>query len=134
MNIHKLAIFPGADHMFSHKEHRQQVSELVVEWFKKHTSEKTGKTDGRLPITVGQSQPSKIRHKRMDFFETFNADFIDGQYEQWKADPNAVSSDWRFFFQGFELAGVQYGEAEPVCDEEQALRQSGVHSTDIPLS
>ncbi|MBW2641457.1 MAG: prolyl oligopeptidase family serine peptidase [Deltaproteobacteria bacterium] len=43
----KLAIFPGADHMFSHKEHRQQVSELVVEWFKKHTSEKTGKTEGR---------------------------------------------------------------------------------------
>jgi len=43
----KLAIFPGADHMFSHKEHRQQVSELVVEWFKKHSSEKTGKTEGR---------------------------------------------------------------------------------------
>ncbi len=42
-----LAIFPGADHMFSHKEHRQQVSELVVEWFKKQPSEKTRKTDGR---------------------------------------------------------------------------------------
>jgi len=64
----------------------------------------------------------------MDLFETFNANFIDAQYEQWKADPNAVSSDWRFFFQGFELAGGQYGEAAPVWDEEQALRQSGVHT------
>ena len=43
----QLAIFPGADHMFSQKEHCQQVSELVVEWFKKHASEKTGKTEGR---------------------------------------------------------------------------------------
>ncbi|MBT8491003.1 MAG: 2-oxoglutarate dehydrogenase E1 component, partial [Deltaproteobacteria bacterium] len=64
----------------------------------------------------------------MDLFETFNADFIDAQYEQWKADPNAVSSDWRFFFRGFELAGDQYGEAAPAWDEEQALRQSSVHA------
>jgi 2-oxoglutarate dehydrogenase E1 component len=64
----------------------------------------------------------------MDLFETFNADFIDAQYERWKADPNAVSPDWRFFFQGFELAGVQYKEAAPVCDEEQALRQSSVQA------
>jgi len=42
----KIAVFPGADHMFSHKKHRQQISELVVEWFKKHTSEKIRKTDG----------------------------------------------------------------------------------------
>ncbi|MBW1727356.1 MAG: hypothetical protein JRF31_04340 [Deltaproteobacteria bacterium] len=34
-----LAVFPGADHMFSHKDHRQQVSKLVVEWFKKQLSE-----------------------------------------------------------------------------------------------
>jgi putative redox protein len=42
-----LAIFPGADHMFSRKEYRQQVSGSVVKWFKKHISEKTRKTDGR---------------------------------------------------------------------------------------
>jgi len=64
----------------------------------------------------------------MDLFEMFNANFIDAQYEQWKADPNAVSSDWRFFFHGFELAGGQYGETAPVWDEKQALRQSGVHA------
>ncbi|MGD9383896.1 MAG: 2-oxoglutarate dehydrogenase E1 component [Desulfobacterales bacterium] len=64
----------------------------------------------------------------MDLFETFNADFIDTQYEQWKADPNSVSRDWHFFFEGFELAGGQYREAAPVWDEEQALRQSSVHA------
>ncbi len=64
----------------------------------------------------------------MNRFETLNADFIDAQYEQWKADPNAVSPDWRFFFQGFELAGAQDREAAPVWDEEQALRQSRVHA------
>jgi len=30
----KLAVIPQADHMFSRLEHRQQISELVVEWFK----------------------------------------------------------------------------------------------------
>jgi putative redox protein len=34
-----LAVFPGADHMFSHRNHRQQVSKLVVDWFKKQLSE-----------------------------------------------------------------------------------------------
>jgi putative redox protein len=31
----ELAIIPNADHMFSRNEHRQQVAELVVQWFKK---------------------------------------------------------------------------------------------------
>ncbi len=33
-----LAIIPGADHMFSQDEHRAQVVELVVKWFKRLTS------------------------------------------------------------------------------------------------
>ncbi len=64
----------------------------------------------------------------MDLSETLNADFIDAQYKQWKADPNAVSPDWRFFFEGFELAGGQYREAVTVCDEDQALQQSSVQA------
>jgi 2-oxoglutarate dehydrogenase E1 component len=64
----------------------------------------------------------------MDLSETLNADFIDAQYKQWKADPNAVSEDWRFFFQGFELAGGQYRKVAPVWDEAQALRQSSVQA------
>lgn len=35
----RLAVIPGADHMFSLKEHREQISQLVVEWFKKQASE-----------------------------------------------------------------------------------------------
>jgi 2-oxoglutarate dehydrogenase E1 component len=62
----------------------------------------------------------------MDLSETLNADFIDAQYKRWKADPDSVSSDWRFFFEGFELAGGPYQDAEPIGDEAQAFRQCGV--------
>lgn len=31
----RLAVITGADHMFSLEEHRRQISQLVVEWFKK---------------------------------------------------------------------------------------------------
>ncbi|MEA1946935.1 MAG: thiamine pyrophosphate-dependent enzyme, partial [Thermodesulfobacteriota bacterium] len=64
----------------------------------------------------------------MDLSETLNADFIDAQYKQWKADPNEVSLDWRFFFEGFELAGGQHREAVTVCDEDQPLQQSSVQA------
>ena len=64
----------------------------------------------------------------MDLSETLNADFIDAQYKRWKVDPNVVSPDWRFFFEGFELAGGQYREAVTVCDEDQALQQSSVQA------
>ena len=37
----------------------------------------------------------------MDAIETFNADYIDEQYEKWKSDPGAVSRDWQAFFKGF---------------------------------
>lgn len=33
----KLAVIPQADHMFSRPEHRQQISKLVVEWFKEQS-------------------------------------------------------------------------------------------------
>jgi dipeptidyl aminopeptidase/acylaminoacyl peptidase len=31
----ELAIIPNADHMFSRNEHRKQVAQLVVGWFKR---------------------------------------------------------------------------------------------------
>jgi len=39
----------------------------------------------------------------MDLPETLNMDFIESQYVLWKDDPNAVSRDWQFFFEGFEI-------------------------------
>ncbi len=64
----------------------------------------------------------------MDFSGFLNADYIDTQYAIWKSDPNSVSKDWQFFFQGFELANSRTSETLPVTDEEQVLRQSRVES------
>ena len=42
---------------------------------------------------------------------TLNLDFIEAQYAKWRSDPGALADDWRFFFEGFELAGS--GRADP---------------------
>ncbi len=62
----------------------------------------------------------------MDLSETLSKDYIDSQYERWKADPNAVSRDWRFFFEGFEMGHDMDREADAVYDEKQVLKQSRV--------
>ncbi len=43
--------------------------------------------------------------------ETLNLEFIDRQYEKWRADPGSVSRDWRHFFQGFRFAAGDAGPA-----------------------
>ena len=58
----------------------------------------------------------------------WNAEFIDEQYRQWKSDPSKVSRDWRFFFEGFELASARESEVVLVCDEDQVSRQSQVEA------
>lgn len=60
----------------------------------------------------------------MELSETLNSDFIDAQYQLWKADPNAVSRDWRFFFEGFEMAGAGKQKTVAPLDEDQILKQS----------
>ncbi|MDM8525666.1 2-oxoglutarate dehydrogenase E1 component [Desulfococcaceae bacterium HSG8] len=65
----------------------------------------------------------------MELTETLNAAYIDAQYQSWKADPNAVSRDWQFFFEGFELADTREpDDAALTCTEDQALRQSRVEA------
>ncbi|QTA87504.1 2-oxoglutarate dehydrogenase E1 component [Desulfonema magnum] len=65
----------------------------------------------------------------MDIPETLNANYIDAQYQLWKTDPDSVSRDWRFFFEGFELAGAaKPDDAASTCTEDQALRQSRVEA------
>ncbi|MBZ0264335.1 2-oxoglutarate dehydrogenase E1 component [bacterium] len=34
----------------------------------------------------------------------WNAEYIEGLYEEWKTDPDSLPESWRMFFQGFELA------------------------------
>ncbi len=64
----------------------------------------------------------------MDPSTAWNAEFFEAQYERWKADPASVSRDWRFFFEGFELAASGAPKTAEGFDEEQLLRQSRVES------
>ena len=64
----------------------------------------------------------------MDIAATWNAEFIEEQYKRWKADPTSVTRDWRFFFEGFELAASRVPEAAEGFDEQQLLSQSRVES------
>ena len=64
----------------------------------------------------------------MDLPTAWNTEFIEAQYKRWKADPNSVSRDWRFFFEGFELASSAAPKTADGFDEEQLLRQSRVES------
>ena len=64
----------------------------------------------------------------MDLATAWNAEFIEEQYKRWKADSASVSPDWRFFFEGFELAASTAPEAAAGFDEQQLLRQSRVES------
>jgi 2-oxoglutarate dehydrogenase E1 component len=57
---------------------------------------------------------------------TLNLDFIEAHYRQWKSDPGSVSQDWRFFFEGFELAAA--GRLEGFGEGDPALGQARVHA------
>ncbi len=39
----------------------------------------------------------------MNIEQTYGVAFIDDQYKKWQSDPQSVSKDWQFFFQGFDL-------------------------------
>jgi 2-oxoglutarate dehydrogenase E1 component len=56
--------------------------------------------------------------------ETWNADYIEVQYRQWKKNPQALSSDWQFFFKGFELGDKKDRLSVAVCDEDRMQLQS----------
>ena len=64
----------------------------------------------------------------MDLSAAWSAEYIEAQYKRWKADPTGVSKDWRFFFEGFELADSGVPEAAEGLDEQQLLKQSRVES------
>jgi 2-oxoglutarate dehydrogenase E1 component len=64
----------------------------------------------------------------MDFTAAWSGEFIEEQYKLWKSDPTRVSRDWRFFFEGFELAASGKVEAGEGFDENQLLRQSRVQA------
>ncbi|MGD8332709.1 MAG: 2-oxoglutarate dehydrogenase E1 component [Desulfobacterales bacterium] len=64
----------------------------------------------------------------MSLTAAWNAEYIEEQYKRWKMDPTSVSNDWRFFFEGFELAVSGTPQTAEGFDKEQLLRQSRVES------
>lgn len=56
--------------------------------------------------------------------ETLNAEYMEAQYLLWKENPEALSSDWRFFFKGFELGAKDGRPPVAVCDEDRMRLQS----------
>jgi 2-oxoglutarate dehydrogenase E1 component len=64
----------------------------------------------------------------MDVAVTLNADYIDAQYQRWKADPESVPSDWQIFFKGFEIGLAGQAPAAGGISEDQARRQAAVES------
>ncbi|MFW5936922.1 MAG: 2-oxoglutarate dehydrogenase E1 component [Desulfosalsimonas sp.] len=68
----------------------------------------------------------------MRYTGPLSAQYMEAMYERWKNDPDAVSRDWQFFFQGFELGRSEMpepseSECEP-CDAESVRKQSMVEA------
>jgi len=61
----------------------------------------------------------------MNISETLNADYIDAQYRRWKNDPDSLSRDWQFFFEGFRQ-GTRTGSPEAAVDESRLMKQARV--------
>ena len=64
----------------------------------------------------------------MDLTATWNAEYIDAQYKRWKAAPDELSQDWRFFFEGFELAASDKTAAEKAFDNDRLEGQAAVQA------
>lgn len=57
-------------------------------------------------------QETTNRMKNLTFANRWNADLVDQQYEIWLKSPETLDSEWRAFFEGFELAqGVEPSNA-----------------------
>ncbi len=66
----------------------------------------------------------------MTYEGPWDAEFIESQYERWKADPDSVEKDWQAFFRGFELGRSDAPEKDDLSrtDADAALKQSRVEA------
>jgi 2-oxoglutarate dehydrogenase E1 component len=64
----------------------------------------------------------------MDITATWNAEYIEAQYKRWKKAPDTLSRDWRFFFDGFELAISDKTAAVKAVDKDRLERQARVQA------
>jgi len=64
----------------------------------------------------------------MNLTTTWNTEYIEAQYERWKAEPDKLSREWRLFFEGFELgAGGRFTTVEAI-DAHMQERQPRVQT------
>ncbi|MEL6673623.1 MAG: 2-oxoglutarate dehydrogenase E1 component [Bacteroidota bacterium] len=49
--------------------------------------------------------------EKASFLSNGSPEFFDNQYQQFLADPESVSPEWRRFFEGYDLAQQTYGDA-----------------------
>ncbi|MBS0198225.1 MAG: 2-oxoglutarate dehydrogenase E1 component [Planctomycetes bacterium] len=70
------------------------------------------------PASPGQQSPRAITPS----VNGWHGDFLESEYQRFKADPSAVNADTRAFFQGFDLAisGVSHTPAEGTASPFQA--------------
>jgi 2-oxoglutarate dehydrogenase E1 component len=64
----------------------------------------------------------------MNFTAAWNADYIDAQYERWKSDPQSLSREWQFFFEGFELAASGLKPPAEAVGEDRLRMQAWVQA------
>jgi 2-oxoglutarate dehydrogenase E1 component len=64
----------------------------------------------------------------MTISDTFNADYIEEQFKEWKKNPESVSPDWRYFFKGFEWASHDGLEVDKLDLKGHAMLQADVES------
>jgi len=64
----------------------------------------------------------------MNLTASWNAEFIDSMYTQWKTNPKKLSQDWRYFFEGFELAISDKKWAKDENGEDQLLQHARVQA------
>lgn len=54
--------------------------------------------------------------------ETLNLNYLDSQYQQYKADPSSVGRQWQIFFNGFDIGLQQSGSVSDACDDPKAAQ------------
>ncbi len=60
----------------------------------------------------------------MNLTTAWNAGYIEAQYQRWKKEPQTLSEQWRFFFEGFELARA----GDVTVDDNRLQRQCQVQA------
>ncbi|GAM09025.1 2-oxoglutarate dehydrogenase E1 component [Geobacter sp. OR-1] len=66
----------------------------------------------------------------MSFKDALDPAWIEARYQQWRNSPESLSSDWRAFFEGFDLADRKTGPPGPIPGKiscaDCSLKQAGV--------